>query len=507
MNLSNNMKKYLIGGFSVIILGLAVSVYAQSSPSISSFWGVQDLESKYGQLVIMDIPVDPTALMNLANPAQGLDDLKLYVDTALSVFSDVKSSGKVFVTGCEDSYDGRVRFGSSIVDTSACASVNGDLLATDFTAIGNTTDRYLCANANGVVELCSENPNYTCTGSAPTNASMCSGDSAGLTSNTPVTLAGVCGTPKCEYTCNTNFYLENGACVPTTTYHWEVTSWGQCTTNSGLKTRTVRCIDSFGTSVADNLCVQNNISVTGTLLPDVNSDGIPDRTQSCSFGCTGTVPNGETVICPGDNTGLTADTPRTLVSSCGTPKCEYSCTGDGHTIANGQCVCAPSWYSCPGITSGCGEVDGGCCRSCSGIDSFLPGTTIRMADGTLMDVINVKIGEKIITSGGIGTITKKYVYETDARVYRMETDNYFVTASHPFMTTEGWKSFDPIATRKKVPSIVTNLLEIGDTLIMENGEHLILTNTDSIPGPHKVYNFSVDGTHDFYANGYLVHNK
>ncbi len=219
MNLSNNMKKYLIGGFSVIILGLAVSVYAQSSPSISSFWGVQDLESKYGQLVIMDIPVDPTALMNLANPAQGLDDLKLYVDTALSVFSDVKSSGKVFVTGCEDSYDGRVRFGSSIVDTSACASVNGDLLATDFTRIGNTTDRYLCANASGVVELCSENPNYTCTGSAPTNASMCSGDSAGLTSNTPVTLAGVCGIPKCEYTCNTGYHVEGGVCVIDTPYY------------------------------------------------------------------------------------------------------------------------------------------------------------------------------------------------------------------------------------------------------------------------------------------------
>lgn len=200
----------------------------------------------------------------------------------------------------------------------------------------------------------------------------------------------------------------------------------------------------------------------------------------------------------------------------------WSCNGaNGGTNASCSMLipntgprCSGSFYWLGGSCgSGCGEIEpanwggGDCCASCSGINSFLPGTLVSMADGTKLDVINVRIGDKVMTSAGVGTITKQYIYETPADVYRMNTDNYFVTASHPFMTTQGWKSFDPESTRRKVPSIETNLLEVGDVLINEDGSYEILTNDDHISGPHKVYNFSVDGVHDFYANGYWVHNK
>ena len=57
-----------------------------------------------------------------------------------------------------------------------------------------------------------------CTGTDPTNATLCPYDDQGLTVNTPKTIAGHCSyafgaPPKCEYTCNSGYVLENGVCV------------------------------------------------------------------------------------------------------------------------------------------------------------------------------------------------------------------------------------------------------------------------------------------------------
>ena len=59
-----------------------------------------------------------------------------------------------------------------------------------------------------------------CTGSVPPNANLCSGDSSNLTQNTSRTLAANCSAPagsapKCEYTCVSGYALQNGRCVPT----------------------------------------------------------------------------------------------------------------------------------------------------------------------------------------------------------------------------------------------------------------------------------------------------
>jgi intein/homing endonuclease len=130
-----------------------------------------------------------------------------------------------------------------------------------------------------------------------------------------------------------------------------------------------------------------------------------------------------------------------------------------------------------------------------------------MADGTFKDVIDVQLGDKVKTSGGEGTIIKQYPYTADKVIYSMNGSDYFVTDSHPFMTTDGWKSFNPEATRIKVPSIETKLLQRGDILLREDGTQERLEAFTFKTEFVTVYNFSVDGTHDFYANGYWVHNK
>jgi len=56
----------------------------------------------------------------------------------------------------------------------------------------------------------------TCTGTAPANAQLCSGDSIGLTASTPIKIVSACSSvAKCEYTCNSGFQLQTGSCRST----------------------------------------------------------------------------------------------------------------------------------------------------------------------------------------------------------------------------------------------------------------------------------------------------
>ncbi len=67
------------------------------------------------------------------------------------------------------------------------------------------------------------------------------------------------------------------------------------------------------------------------------------------------------------------------------------------------------------------------------------------------------------------------------------------TSVHPFYSDGNW--------------IEAGDLSIGDKILHVDGlEHTIETIKLS-DEPVTVYNFEVDGTHNYFAEGYLVHNK
>lgn len=93
---------------------------------------------------------------------------------------------------------------------------------------------------------------YSCTGTAPANASLCAGDDQGLSQDTQITLVSTCtNTQKCEYTCNTGYHEHNGVCEEDATYDWEAGDWGPCQGGSAA-----RCEGSWTT--------QGNGSCVGT---------------------------------------------------------------------------------------------------------------------------------------------------------------------------------------------------------------------------------------------------
>ena len=138
---------------------------------------------------------------------------------------------------------------------------------------------------------------------------------------------------------------------------------------------------------------------------------------------------------------------------------------------------------------------------------FTAGTKVLLGNGTRKNIEDVTLDDSLMTSAGPQEVMKTYRIAYTGKLYAFNNSkNYFVTPTHPFMTTEGWKSLNPAGTRRESPGITVSKLSIGDSLVLEGGRYMTLTALDSIATSTTVYNFGVNGTHDFYADEYLVHN-
>ena len=145
---------------------------------------------------------------------------------------------------------------------------------------------------------------------------------------------------------------------------------------------------------------------------------------------------------------------------------------------------------------------------------FVAGTKITMADGTRKNIEDVIVGDLVATSRGAYAVTQLDPTTLGTRMlYAFNgTENYFVTSEHPFMTSEGWKSISPDATRgesEDLYGLLTGVLSVGDRLVTEYG----LVEIEAIDSLQRdnpeipLYNFVVDIVHEYYADGILVHNK
>lgn len=137
---------------------------------------------------------------------------------------------------------------------------------------------------------------------------------------------------------------------------------------------------------------------------------------------------------------------------------------------------------------------------------FVEETKVTMADGSEKNIEDVVAWDWLKWSIWPNKVQYVIRKSNDWKIYSFNGWRYFVTDSHPFQTTKWWKSINPEATKKWYPDFEVWKLEIGDILITENG-NVELKSLDGKDDPQDVYTFSVDGTHDYYADGYLVHNK
>lgn len=140
---------------------------------------------------------------------------------------------------------------------------------------------------------------------------------------------------------------------------------------------------------------------------------------------------------------------------------------------------------------------------------FIADTQVTMADGSKKNIQDVQIGD-VLKGETTNNTVLGYHQPTldDGKLYGFNGGEAFVTAEHPFMTTEGWKSINPEKTKREHIGLVVNKLEFGDVLVTEKGLVTVKSvESKDAPATTKLYNFILDGDHTYYADGYLVHNK
>jgi hypothetical protein len=94
----------------------------------------------------------------------------------------------------------------------------------------------------------------------------------------------------------------------------------------------------------------------------------------------------------------------------------------------------------------------------------------------------------------------------DWKIYAFNGGRYFVTDSHSFMTTDGWKALNPQVARQENPLLKIGQLKIGDELVTLSGKVRLNKIEFKTVKDSVVYNPKLDGGHDYYADGFLVHN-
>ena len=146
---------------------------------------------------------------------------------------------------------------------------------------------------------------------------------------------------------------------------------------------------------------------------------------------------------------------------------------------------------------------------------FIAGTKVTMSDGTLKNIENIVVGDKVKGHKEDNTVIKlDPTLLADRKLYSFnDNEHYFFTSEHPFMTEEGWKSIKPEKTKERdgieLYEQLKGELKVGDKLVTDNGSVEIKDiKSKEISNPEMpLYNFNVSNDNSYIADNYVVHNK
>jgi hypothetical protein len=129
---------------------------------------------------------------------------------------------------------------------------------------------------------------------------------------------------------------------------------------------------------------------------------------------------------------------------------------------------------------------------------FVRGTPVTLSDGTTKPIEQVQVGDEVRsydTDRGefvAGVVVK--IITSDVIEY-LSIDGILVTSEHPFWIVD------------RGEWVKAGELKRGDILLRDNGGFQIVKNIFHIRSGVEVFNMTVEGVHNYFAGGVLVHNK
>lgn len=140
---------------------------------------------------------------------------------------------------------------------------------------------------------------------------------------------------------------------------------------------------------------------------------------------------------------------------------------------------------------------------------FAAGTLV-ITDRGNVPIEQLRVGDKVLTRNGFRRVTGAACTSPDALTYEYHIGDrvLWATPNHPVYANGEWVAIDELVGRTVycILSVIQNLPRIN----IANEQHVA-----SIVGVHcyrkrkkhqPVYDISVEGAHEFFANGVLVHN-
>ena len=161
-----------------------------------------------------------------------------------------------------------------------------------------------------------------------------------------------------------------------------------------------------------------------------------------------------------------------------------------------------------------------------GTECFVPEANVLMADGSLTQIENIAIGDKVMSwKGTVNTVVDTPTFTLGKnKIHGFNGKEPFVTSMHPIMTDKGWASFDPEAYKTHWPedyALVAAENEAGIIHEIKEGNSVAwkIATDDVVYWPidnmttrpeaedFKVYNLTLDGDKTFVVEDIVVHNK
>lgn len=128
---------------------------------------------------------------------------------------------------------------------------------------------------------------------------------------------------------------------------------------------------------------------------------------------------------------------------------------------------------------------------------FVAGTLILMADGSHKAIEDVRVGDQILTreherSDTLVPATVASLHRETVRETLLVNGSFGLTDNHVIFLNGRWTE------AKK--------MKVGDTLLNEKGEWVLVESITKVQDTRQVYNFEVENKHSYFADGHYVHN-
>lgn len=146
---------------------------------------------------------------------------------------------------------------------------------------------------------------------------------------------------------------------------------------------------------------------------------------------------------------------------------------------------------------------------------FAPGTGIRLANGQIRNIEDIRIGDLVMAYNEQTEqfeprkVTKAYVHHDTPRMLQISFSNgvkLCITPGHPILTELGWKSRD-IENSLMEHNTVASLMVVGDYVIGLFKNPVVMDIQEMDIGEHyDSYNIEVETCHTYLAEDIVVHN-